>query len=83
MEQDKTKTKVDFRMDNADIDYPDVFPEEYSDVEHKYMTCYAHAGQHSGCEKSFYLDLPKATPKQYADLKQELESIGYNLEVII
>lgn len=47
-------------------------------------TCYAHAGQHGTCHVAWYLD-PKRTrvarPPEYAALKKELESIGYDLIV--
>ena len=45
------------------------------------MTCYAHIGQHSQAAPEYVRKLKKATPEQYADLKAELESIGYNLTV--
>lgn len=45
------------------------------------MTCYAHIGQHSSCSKEWVKEQRLATPKEYADLKEELESIGYDLKV--
>ena len=45
------------------------------------ITCYAHIGQH-GCACSSFLKRVKAMREQYAPLARELESIGYNLEII-
>lgn len=47
------------------------------------LVCYAHIGQHSSCVKDWAYDKnrPLATPQQYAELKKELENIGYKLKV--
>lgn len=45
------------------------------------ITCYAHNGQHGSACLSF-LKRAKATKEQYAPLARELESIGYNLDII-
>lgn len=59
-----------------------VFPElPASGLDPHQMTCYAHIGQHSGCTYSWYRTTTPASPEEYADLKAELESIGYNLVV--
>lgn len=63
------------------------FPEEnsltgMSDREREYKTAYAHVGQHSLCHPEYASESRNATPAEYADLKAELESIGYNLEII-
>lgn len=44
--------------------------------------CYAHIGQHSTCHTDYFMECEPATPEQYKDLKEELESIGYNLTII-
>ena len=44
--------------------------------------CYAHAGQHSYSDYGYYSKCKPATPEEYKDLKSELKSIGYNVEVI-
>lgn len=47
-----------------------------------YFTCYAFNGQHSTCTSEFIeLLCKKASPKQYAELKKELENLGYKLDV--
>lgn len=45
------------------------------------LTCYAHIGQHSSCSKEWLNETQKATPEQYANLKTELEQIGYVLKI--
>lgn len=45
------------------------------------QTCYCHIGQHSECSPEYVKECKLATPEQYADLKKELESIGYKLKV--
>jgi hypothetical protein len=47
-----------------------------------YMQSYEHIGQHGGAAYRGLLGETKlATPEEYADLKAELEGIGYNLKV--
>jgi hypothetical protein len=50
---------------------------------HRYdnYECYSHIGQHSQAAPEYIKRLKKATPEQYKDLKEELESIGYQLIV--
>lgn len=91
MKQDKQKTKVLFLIDKPadeftgkwEIDRLGVFaffPEEMHDKE--LNVCYAHVGQHSSCHPDYAKECVKATQDQYNDLKIELESIGYNLEIL-
>jgi hypothetical protein len=44
--------------------------------------CYSHVGQHSGYDPDYLSGCFKASPAKYAELKAELESIGYVLEVL-
>lgn len=46
------------------------------------MTSYMRVGQHGDASVEFAQDCKSAKPEQYADLKEELESIGYNLKVV-
>jgi len=89
MKKDKSKTKVLFLIDNAENggDVFAVFPEEYAyhKSHPRYKTafmCYAHIGQHSACSTEYYKNCPPATAEQYKNLKEELESLGYNLEIL-
>lgn len=45
-------------------------------------TCYQHTGQHGAADGPGVVgDTKPATPEEYADLKKELEGIGYVLDV--
>jgi hypothetical protein len=44
-------------------------------------TCYAHVGQHSLCHKDYAKNSEPANESEYLTLKQELESIGYDLKI--
>lgn len=87
--KDKEKTKVMFlvhRDEDGQKDCFAYFPEEIFSQDNK--MCYAHIGQHSGCCETYANESIHINPKDLnefewaADLKKELESIGYNLEVI-
>ena len=58
--------------------------EENSRYGDKCFSCYAHLGQHSTCSQSFLAEkCKKITEKeQYQELFNELESIGYKLNVV-
>jgi len=53
----------------------------YSMMAGPMRDCYAHIGQHSSCYDGMQRR-KRATPEQYAPLKREMESLGYELEVI-
>jgi hypothetical protein len=42
---------------------------------------YIHVGQHSEADFGWMNYCKLATPEQYADLKKELESMGYDLDI--
>jgi hypothetical protein len=47
------------------------------------VTSYQHVGQHSSANYNYCLGLSKpASPTQYADLKKELEGLGYEINVV-
>lgn len=78
-------TKVMFLVNERDPEDPDLFayfPEENHDREGKFKTAYSHIGQHSSASPDYAAESRPATPEEYADLKAELEGIGYNLEVM-
>ena len=57
-----------------------LFP--FIDHSNGYCTSYQHIGQHSGADYAGCIaDSRPAKPEEYADLKAELESIGYELDV--
>jgi hypothetical protein len=86
MEKDLHKTKVIFRIDikgdfTRPVDVFAMFPEHKENND--CVSGYTHIGQHSayhyeGCIK----DSRFATEEEYLSLKQELESLGYNLQII-
>lgn len=45
------------------------------------MCSYAHIGQHSSAHESYIAEAKPAHPEEYADLKRELEQIGYRLKI--
>lgn len=75
------KTKVKFLIEkDSENDVWAFFPEE---IAHDYfLTCYAHIGQHSACHPDYAKECKEANYDQYSDLKKELESIGYKLEIL-
>lgn len=73
---------VVFRKDRTG-DIFALFPTECEDYTGRYCGCYQHVGQH--CSADYFgciQDSRPATPAEYADLKTELERIGYTLRVI-
>jgi len=85
MEKDTHITDVVFRC-NKSGDFKGVvfamLPHECGDRS-GHVTCYQHIGQHgtadySGCIR----DSRPATEEEYADLKKEMEGLGYNLKVV-
>lgn len=57
------------------------FPHETADPNGNKL-CYAHVGQHSACSEEYAQECQLATEEQYSDLKHELDSRGYNLNVL-
>lgn len=86
-EPDTEETPVIFRMERAPkkhgADVVAVFPCIPADYAGAQMTCFAHMGQHSGCDYGWYVRTRAARPEEYADLKRELEAApyGYRLKV--
>jgi len=74
-------TTVIFRVDRQGDTFA-LFPELPADNYGVYCTCFQHVGQH--CAADFHGCIAKsrpATPDEYADLFNELERRGYNLDV--
>lgn len=82
--QDDTETPVVFRADRGkEPEVTAVFPCEPADLDGRYMSCYAHLGQHGSCGLEWYSSTRPAKPEEYASLKAELEGApyGYRLKV--
>ena len=70
-------TKVEFYVE-GEGGVVAIFPEIKDGI---FFTCYSHIGQHSLAHPDYVKGLKKATPEQYADLKNELVNlIGYKFE---
>lgn len=85
MEKDIEITEVIFRVDKSKDFKGTVFallPHECCDNKGN-VTSYQHVGQHSGaCYLGCIASSRPATELEYADLKKEMEGLGYNLKVI-
>lgn len=51
------------------------FPEEVYNESGDLRLCYSHIGQHGACHVDFAKSCRPAEPKEYIDLKTELEQI--------
>jgi hypothetical protein len=80
--KDKFKTDVLFRKFPEDNQIIALFPYEIYNNRGG-INSYMHVGQHGEAEYSACLKNSKpAKENEYADLKSELESVGYNLRII-
>lgn len=73
----KTKTRVIFKMSEDEcvaflLDCP---------ANPGFMLSYMHIGQHGEASIAFYKECKPATKEEYRDLYNELESIGYHLDI--
>lgn len=89
MKKDTFKTKVLFLLEpkEGENQPPETFayfPNKYHNkhMDDKVFMCYAHIGQHSACHQDYANECKEATKEQAADLMAELESIGYNLQIL-
>jgi len=81
MEKDNYKIDVIFRK-YLSGEIIALFLHEVCDY-HGNVVSYMHVGQHDGADYGGVIMCTKlATEKEYAALKKELESIGYNLNVV-
>jgi len=78
MNKDTHKTAVQFRKLKGEVIA--IFP--YEIESRTSVLSYAHNGQHSEAAWHINSFTRPASPSEYSDLKTELESIGYNLDVI-
>ena len=71
--------KVIFRKERQTGEVIAFFPETYKDGT---LMCYAHVGQHSTAELTYYRTTIKAKPLEFKELEKELmELCGYRLEI--
>jgi hypothetical protein len=83
MEKDKEKTKVIFRQ-WANGRVVAMFPEIAADTRGWYCQSYMHVGQHGAANPDLVRNTKPANFDDDAvkDLIKELETLGYNLEII-
>ena len=76
-------TLVKFRIHPVNGDLIAFFPQIVHSFNgyRKNHTCYARIGQHSACNVDYVKECRPATESEYMPLKQELESIGYDLKI--
>lgn len=74
-------TIVIFRVDGEGVVFA-LMPELPADNDGIYCTCFQHIGQHCAADYEGCIQESRpATPKEYADLQEELEGRGYTLEI--
>ena len=78
--KDQHTTEVQFKK-FEDGEVIALFPKEEWDLNGN-IASYIHVGQHGGASRELLEDLEDATKEEYTELKNELEGIGYNFEVI-
>ena len=86
LELDKYKTDVMFRIDTTKDFKGNIFAiMPHSVVTYSGLVCtYQHIGQHSGGDHNKMVQTSRpATKKEYKDLKKELRSLGYRVNVVI
>lgn len=74
------KTKVKFLYHEANEDLMAYFP--FEEWFNGTMSCYSHIGQHSACHPNYAKECREATKAEYLQLFNELQSIGYKLQLI-
>lgn len=80
---DKYRAKVIFRK-FSDGDIIAIFPEEVGTNNPGTCMSYMHIGQHGSCDLiGMTLTNRLARPEEYKDLKAELESEGYDLNILV
>jgi len=77
--RDRHHTKITFRK-FPDGDVIALMPEICE--SRGYITSYMRVGQHGEASPDLMKDLDPATVEEWAPLKAELESIGYNVQVV-
>lgn len=77
-----SQTKVIFRV-YGNNEVVAIFPEDLGTTNPYTCSAYTHIGQHFSVFPDSLIGETKPCPEDlYKDLKEELESIGYNLKVI-
>jgi hypothetical protein len=76
------ETDVIFYLHEANGDLYAYFPSENWDRNGLIKTSYSIVGQHCACSPEYTQESRKATETEYAELKAELISLGYSLNIL-
>lgn len=83
MQQDTHETEVIFRVFKDGGDVIAMMPGIAGDMSPFTCASYQHIGQHGAADTAICRGNTRpASPDEYADLKRELEQIGYRVKVI-
>lgn len=85
MKKETTKTDVKFLVHPANGDLMAYFPKvahSSNGYRNDLKTCYSHVGQHSSCAVEYAKECRKATKAERQTLINELEGLGYNLNIL-
>ena len=80
-EKEADRTPVIFRKWKGSEDVFALFPTIPADVNGQLVLSYEHIGQHGAASLLIISETTPASEAEYADLKDELEKIGYDLVV--
>lgn len=75
------KTKVVFRKWISGAGIIALFPQIPSDIHGHYCQSYEHVGQHGAASPDLGHITQPATPDEYRGLQNELERLGYDLDI--
>lgn len=83
--KDTHKTDVLFLIEKPEGDFTEdvfaYFPSEEFDLNGN-KGAYCHIGQHHSCSPDYASECKEASPDDFKPLMEELESIGYNLNIL-
>ena len=83
MKKDDYKTIVVFRKFEGSIIALFLCEKYSNNKDDNSIMSYMHLGQHGAASKHLVTELEKAKPREYKDLKSELENChGYNLYIL-
>lgn len=76
------KYKVKFLLDKNSNEAFAVFVQNFTDYAKQFHQCYSHTGQHSSVHIEYAKQCFPADIVQYRDLLNELQELGYELEIV-
>lgn len=77
---DTQTTRAAFVTDGEEVTA--VFPDQPWDNYGRFLTCYAHIGQHGACAPQWAREQRDATQEERSALQAELHRIGYRIEAV-